>query len=299
MRNAGRALVLAGFVILSTGQAALGWIPVGGGEKPKLEIETRFMFWGDDSGKDLVPAGTPPQTEDVQDFFIRRARFLARYSPTETLELYLQAGQDNWGAKVATDDSGLKIKDFFVNWRVRNSFQTVAGQFKVPFLRNNLESGFNQLLVDRPSVSSIRPAREGSRDVGVMAWGDAGGWQYRAALFDGSDQEDLNTGSSPRGSGRVAWNWWTREKGLGYTGTSIGQQRVLQIGVQGDVQSDRLDPADSTGFTTAQRDYGAWAVDLYLDPSGHAAEGVTPLRADVCDLGALPEAEIDAGVDGA
>ena len=244
--------------------AAHAWISLGSGDKPKLEIETRFMFWGVDFGRDLAAPGTEEQTEDVQDIFIRRARLLARYRPTDTLELGLQIGQDNWGTKVVSDDTGFKIKDFFVNWKAREYFQAVAGQFKVPFLRSNLQSGFNQLLVDRSVVTAIRPAREGSRDIGVMAWGNAGSLQYRAALFDGSDQEDLNSESSPRGSGRIAWNWGARERGYSYTGTSIGKDKVLQVSLQGDLQDDRADPLD-LGFTTQLRDYGAWALDAYLD----------------------------------
>jgi SAM-dependent methyltransferase len=46
-------------------------------------------------------------------------------------------------------------------------------------------------------------------------------------------------------------------------------------------------------FVNAVRARRRWAVDLHLDPAEHAAEGVTPLRTDVCDLGALPEGEID------
>jgi len=46
-------------------------------------------------------------------------------------------------------------------------------------------------------------------------------------------------------------------------------------------------------FVNAVRARRRWAVDLYMDPSEHAVEGVTPLRADVCELGALPEGEID------
>jgi len=264
MMRTGKGALIAALVTMTAGSAAHAWIPVGGGDKPKLEIETRFMFWGVSFGRDLLPTGALPQTEDVQDFFIRRGRLLLRYRPSDTLELYLQAGQDNWGAKVLTDEAGLRIKDFYVNWKARESLQVAAGQFKIPFLRNNLESGFNQLLVDRSGVTGVRPAREGSRDLGAMAWGNLGAFQYRAALFDGSDQEDLNTGSSPRASGRLAWNWGGRETGLGYTGTSIGEEKRLQLGLQGDVQSDRADATD-TGFTTQLRDYGAWALDAYFD----------------------------------
>jgi hypothetical protein len=283
--------------MMTAASAAYGWIPVGGGEKPKLEIETRFMFWAVSFGRDLVPAGTPAQTENVQDFFVRRARLLARYRPTDAIELYFQAGQDNVGAKVAADETGFRVKDLYLNWRGTESFQAVAGQFKVPFLRNNLQSAFGQLLVDRSAVTAIRPAREGSRDIGVMAWGNAGGLQYRAAIFDGSDQEDLNTGSSPRGSARIAWNWWTRETGLGYTGTSIGKQKVLQVGLQGDVQSDRADPLD-VGFTTALRDYGAWAIDAYVDyPIGErwavTGEGAWIERHDDYGDPALADRDLD------
>jgi hypothetical protein len=298
MRRGERAFA-ALVLLVAAARPAHAWIPVGGGEKPKLEIETRFQFWGVSYGEDLVATDVPDQTGNVNDFFLRRGRVLARYRPTESLELLLQAGQDNWGTKTAVDQTGFRIKDFFVNWKTAEPFQVVAGQFKVPFLRNNLESGFNQLLVDRPAVTAIRPAREGSRDLGVMAWGNAGGLQYRAALFDGSDQEDLNSGSSPRGSGRVAWNWGDRETGLGYTGSGLGKQKVLQVGLQGDIQSDRADPQDLAGLPTALRDYAAWAIDLYVEhPIGArwaiTGEGAWIERSDDYQDPALADNETDA-----
>lgn len=269
MRGLAKSLAVAMLITVTAAGEAHAWIPVGGGDKPKLEIETRFMLWGIWYGQDLVAPGTVEQTEDVEDFFLRRGRLLARYRPTDTIELYLQVGQDNWGTKVVADETGLRIKDFYLNWKAKDAIQVVGGQFKIPFLRNNLQSGFNQLLVDRSAVTALRPARDGSRDIGFMAWGNAGGFQYRASVTDGSDQEDLNSGSSPRGSGRVTWNWFTRETGLSYTGTSIGKDKVLQIGLQGDVQQDRADPVD-TDFTSDLRDYGAWALDAYFDyPFAH------------------------------
>jgi hypothetical protein len=127
-------------------------------------------------------------------------------------------------------------------------------------------SGFNQLLVDRALLPTLRPAREGSRDLAGMVWGNAGGFQYRAALFDGSDQEDSNTGSSFRGSARVAYNWFTKETGLGYTGTTIGEKKILQIGGQIDAQNDRLDSRDDTMALAGKlRDYRSWAADLFYD----------------------------------
>ncbi|MBI4604507.1 MAG: class I SAM-dependent methyltransferase [Planctomycetes bacterium] len=37
-----------------------------------------------------------------------------------------------------------------------------------------------------------------------------------------------------------------------------------------------------------------WAVDLYIDPAEFAGEGITALRADVTDLGAVPDGSLDA-----
>ncbi|MBI1952038.1 MAG: hypothetical protein HYS34_11835, partial [Acidobacteria bacterium] len=88
---------------------------------------------------------------------------------------------------------------------------------------------------------------------------------YRVATFDGSDQEDGNSASSLRGSARVSWNWFTPEAGPGYTGTTIGEKRILQVAVQADAQNHRLDSKDDSAFTGLSRAYRAWAADLFYD----------------------------------
>jgi len=223
--------------------------------------ELRFMFWGVRAGEDRVSG----QVEPVDDFLMRRARILFKLRPYDPVSLSFQFGHDNAGSKTSTEDDGLRIKDAYLNYRAAEGFQVVVGQFKVPFLRHNLESGFNQLLVDRAQLAGVRPAKEGSRDLGVMLWGNRGGFQYRAAGFDGSDQEDGNDSSSIRGSARVSYNWFEHESGLGYTGTTLGQKRILQVGAQIDIQNDRLDPKDGAGFDTLPRDYRAWAADVFYD----------------------------------
>jgi hypothetical protein len=138
--------------------------------------------------------------------------------------------------------------------------------FKIPFLRQSLESAHQQPLVDRSLLTAIRPAREGSRDVGGQVWGNRGGFQYRAAVFDGSDQEDANTSSGLRGTARISFNWFVTEPGFGYAGVPFGQKKTLQIGGQIDVQGDRLDPRDETTALAARpRDYRTWAADVYYE----------------------------------
>lgn len=250
------------------------------GDKGKLEMEMRLMVWAVDNGSELIPGinTTPPpsQEENIEDFFVRKARLLLHGQISKSLDIYLQVGQDNIGSKVLKDDVGFRVKDAFINYWKVESLQLVVGQFKVPFLRQNLESPFNQILVDRSLVTALRPNIEGSRDQGGMIWGNHGGLQYRAGVFDGSDQEDTNTRSSLRGSARVSWNWFNPEPVFGFTGTSLGQKRVLQVGIQGDAQNRRLDSRDAAAFVTEARDYRNRAVDVFFDqPFSNGAWALT------------------------
>ena len=231
------------------------------GDPPKYEVEARVMFWAVASERDTLPG----QQESIGDFLVRRMRVSVQGRPSEAISFSLQAGQDNIGGRIATDDGSIRIKDAYINYRVTDRLQLMAGQFKIPFLRASLESGFNQLLVDRGVLPSLRPAREGSRDLGVMGWGNVNGFQYRVAVFDGSDQERQQSESSVRLSSRVAYNWFTREPGVSYAGTHLGARRVLQVAGQVDLQSSRLDPRDEPGFAALSRDYRAYAVELFFE----------------------------------
>jgi hypothetical protein len=267
----GTALLVAVFAAATAATPVRAAIPLIDNEKGKLDMEFRFMAWAMDAGPDLpqLPgvnsAPPPPQDENIEDFFLRRLRLVFRGSLSKSLDMYVQFGMDNQGSKIQRDDTGVRIKDAYINYHKWDGLQVVFGQFKVPFLRQNLCSAFNQLLVDRSLVPGLRPAIEGSRDVGGMAWGNKGGFQYRTAIFDGSDQEDTNTSSSLRGSARVSYNWFTPEPGLSYTGTTLGEKRILQIAGQADAQNGRVDARDDPGFATEQRAYHAWAADVFYD----------------------------------
>src|SRR5260221_13683933 len=78
------------------------------GDKGKLEMEIRLMAWAAVTGPDLVPGtnSTPPPTQeqDIQDFFVRRARILLRAQISTSLEVFFQVGQDNINSKILKDD---------------------------------------------------------------------------------------------------------------------------------------------------------------------------------------------------
>jgi hypothetical protein len=265
------ALPLLAALLASIPAPAFAWITMVDGDKGKMEVEFRLMAWAMDAGPDtaLIPGlnSTPPpaQSENMNDFFVRRARVVFRGSISKSLEIGVQFGQDNLGSKILRDDGNMRIKDALINYKRNDAVQVVVGQFKVPFLRQNLNTGFNQLLVDRSFVTALRPAIEGSRDQGGMFWGNHGGLQYRAALFDGSDQEDTSTQSSVRGTARVSYNWFTPETTFGYGDKTIGERKVLQIAGQADMQNGRTDARDDAGFTTETRAYSAWAAEVFYD----------------------------------
>ena len=224
----------------------------------RFDIEGRIMVWADAARQ---PSGG--DTKTTTDFLVRRARVVVQGRITERLSVYVHAGQDNLGAKLLTPDSGITIKDASANYRVHDGFQVTAGQFKVPFLRANLGSGFNQILIDRGTLPTLRPAREGSRDLGVMLWGNRRGVQYRFAVFDGSDQDYAFSG--PRITARLAHNWFASEPAAGYTGTYLGSRQVLQVAVQADWQPERLDARDDAAFRSVPRDYGAYALEAFAE----------------------------------
>jgi hypothetical protein len=227
----------------------------------KIDAEVRLMSWADVSGQSAAAR----QPDTTTDFFVRRARLVVQARLSDRIAVSFQLGQDNIGAKALTADGGITLKDAYVNFRATNAFQVAFGQFKIPFLRANLESGFNQVLVDRGTLPTLRPAREGSRDVGAMTWGNAGGVQYRVAMFDGSDQDAGTAGGDLRLTARVAHNWFARETGFAYSGTSLGTTRVLQIAAQADLQNSRVDPRDESQFRSIARDYRAYALEAFLD----------------------------------
>jgi hypothetical protein len=234
-------------------------------------MEFRLMAWAVDTGPDLpqfpgLNTQPPPaQEENIEDFFVRRLRLVFRATVSKSLDLYAHFSFDNSGSKILRDDAGVRIKEAYVNYHPRDGLQVVFGQFKIPFLRQNLTSGFYQMLVDRGFVTALNPGIEEQSDQGGMAWGSKGGFQYRTALFDGSDQEDVNTASSLRGAARVAYNWFTPEPGLAYGGTSFGRKRILQIAGQTDAQNGRVDARDDPAFATEPRAYHAWAAEVFYD----------------------------------
>ena len=118
--------------------------------------------------------------DDVGSFRIRRGKTKFEgwvYNKSLTYELQL-----NW------PDTSNPLEDASINYdftQGKKAFQLKAGQFKVPFGRQELTSSGSQQFVDRSLVSN-RFAR--GRDIGVQLWGAplAGKLDWRVGVFNGN-----------------------------------------------------------------------------------------------------------------
>ncbi|HYG63557.1 MAG TPA: porin, partial [Thermoanaerobaculia bacterium] len=122
----------------------------------------------------------PEVGEDRGSFRIRRAKTKFEgwvYNKNLTYELQL-----NW------PDTANPLEDAVINYdftQGKKAFQLKAGQFKVPFGRQELTSSGSQEFVDRSIVSNFF-AR--GRDIGLQAWGTPAGGKidWRVGLFNGN-----------------------------------------------------------------------------------------------------------------
>ena len=169
-----------------------------------LEISNRVQVrYTQEFPDDLSPIlpGTANAGDSRGSFRIRRAKFKLegwfwippqvapspRIMPKLSYELQLNwaAVASNVGAQPA--NVGAILEDANIAWDPQGTgkFRIVAGQYKVPFGRQQLTSSGNQQFVDRSLVSD---EYERGRDIGVSVQGAV--WsnkiEYRAGMFNGN-----------------------------------------------------------------------------------------------------------------
>ena len=182
-----------------------------------LEISNRVMTrytheFPDDS---VTLPGTAAPGDSRGSFRIRRAKFklegwfwrppgvapAADVLPRLSYELQL-----NWPA-VTGANVGAILEDANIAWDPagRGQFRVVAGQFKVPFGRQQLTSSGNQAFVDR---SLVADEYERGRDTGVAVQGVI--WsnklEYRAGAFNGNGlTRTTNDNANLQVNARLMW----------------------------------------------------------------------------------------------
>lgn len=175
-----------------------------------LSNRVQFRFTELFPDGDVQIPGTEQPGDSIGSFRIRRAKTQLEgsfWKPEITFELQLGwAGSDSTGGSATF--SGLE--DAYLNWDAskKAKFQVRAGQYKVPFGRQEMTSSEKQQFVER-SILSGEFTR--SRDVGVSAWGKLaeGKVEYWAGVFNGNGRNKvINDNNKYQYDARVMFQPW-------------------------------------------------------------------------------------------
>jgi len=177
--------------------------------------------------------------QDVSQFRIRRFKvYMGGYAFTSNLTYRVQADLTKANTAQLMDDA-------WINYRFADEAQAQVGQFKVPFLREELISDGAQQFVDRANVvDAFKP----SYDIGVMGWGNVskGLFAYSAGIFGGAGQGQARTGNNSAYAIRAAFN---PLGAMPYTESALENFENLRFSIGGDYFWNTL---KKTGPTTFQ-----------------------------------------------
>jgi len=127
--------------------------------------------------------------QDISQFQIRRFKvYMGGYAFTSDLTYRVQAD-------LKKSNTAQLLDDAWINYRFAEEAQLQAGQFKVPFLREELISDGALQFVDRANVvDAFKP----SYDIGAMVGGKVakGLFAYGAGIFGGAGQGQTRTGNN-------------------------------------------------------------------------------------------------------
>lgn len=148
-------------------------------------VQFRFSDFDPDDRTQLP--GTGAAGDSIKSFRIRRAKtqFEGWFWKPE-IQFEVQIG---WAGSDATGGSATfsGLEDALLNWDAskKGTFMVQAGQFKVPFGRQEMTSSERQQFVERSILSGEFTH---SRDVGLQLWGRlaSGKLEYRAGVFNGN-----------------------------------------------------------------------------------------------------------------
>ncbi len=206
---------------------------------PRLEmdddawVKLNYEVQGDGGWRNTGsgPGGTGATT----DMFFRRSRLTLLGQMTERVGFFASVqyrGDTRIQGLAVTEQPGSEfgVLDAFVTGDLHPAWKMRAGLTKDQLVREHNEGCFFPLSADR-SLFVYPAVPRGSRDFGVVAWGNLLGdrVQYRLAAMNGNDSS-ADPKSSLRYTGRLHVSLFEPESSLVYAGTYLGEKRVLTLG---------------------------------------------------------------------
>jgi hypothetical protein len=202
---------------------------------------------------------TPDGSNTSKDMYIRRFRICFGGKVMENLSFFADTEDPGLG-KVGNSATGAKIKgssdaflsDAVATYSFSNSFKIDAGMILLPVSHHAEQSSASLLGIDFGPYAFIwsdtTSCRLG-RDYGVEARGYLGNnhFEYRIGVFQGL--RGTNSTNPERITARVVYYPFQNDPGYFYSGTYMGERKILGIGMSVDHQS---------GYT-------AYGADVFID----------------------------------
>ncbi len=228
----------------------------------ELKISNRIQLRFTSEDLDSNSATSKPERDS---FRIRRAKTKFEgwvYSKDLTYELQINFA-----------DTANSIEDVVVNYdftKGKKSVMLKAGQFKVPFGRQELTSSGSQQFVDRASVSNTF-AR--GRDIGVQLWGTPNGGKidWRVGVFNGNGRTvSRNDNDNLQFNARLQWAPFGDPK---YSESDFDSSDKLLFAIAADYESNTREVAASGSTPAHQNDQTINGFDAVLKYKGFSFYG--------------------------
>ncbi len=218
--------------------------------------------------------------DSSQNLFFRRLRILGGGKINDKLSFFFETDSPNLG-KGAADGSknagDMYIQDFVITYKPGgDAFNLDVGMLLNEVSYNSNQSAASLMATDYGPYSFVwsgpLQARVG-RDYGVRARGYVLGdhLEYRASVMQGT--RGTNSTNDFRFLGRLMFNVFEAQKGLFYTGTTLGTKQLLSFGASIDKQEDYQtvgvdafwdQPLGGGNGVTVQADWSSLDGDVFL-----------------------------------
>ncbi len=228
----------------------------------KLDIGAQLQFrWIANFSDDDTGAGD----EFDAGFQLRRTKIALE------AELY-----DDWTAELVLaadrEDGSVGIEDFKIGYEINDEFDVAVGNFKLPFLREELLSSKRQLAVDRSLTTEFFTL---DRSEQIQLGYSSGNIKAAIAISDGLDEEFSTIGADPVDfaiTGRVDVTLMgSSSQGKDFVAWTSDDDTYLGVGAAVHYQAGDDDNADNSSESDA--DYLAWTVDALFKSQGLSVMG--------------------------
>jgi hypothetical protein len=247
-----------------------------------IKLNYAFQLYGQWRDTGSGPHGT----DNTSDIYFKRNRLMMSGQLDDVYGFYAAVqfqGDERIFATGATNApaKNFDIIDTYFNADYTDAFRLRAGLTKDPMIREDNESCFEPLSVDRSYFVYTNLPRL-NRDFGLVLWGNVADalFQYRVAAMKGND--DINDPkSSLRYTARVHVSLLDPEFSISYKGTYLGQKKILTLGA-----GYQMEPEAVYGNVAGKdmaKDYKAYTYDVFFEyptPAGTFTASGAYLKAD-------------------